>query len=187
MLFIPVVSCGQIHSRLDLQKYFIVNLNESICINEKNCFYFNTDSSVSYLEMYYAAVNESKEFIDSVEFSPYKSRIYSFESQKESVYVVLWEIKYEYFPILIAYYVADGKLVRMGELNISLPCQSCEGFEYPIKDIQIIEKKDRIEISFLKSVNYREIDTQQWKEYKQGTLMFYFNILSKEFKANSDI
>jgi hypothetical protein len=137
--------------------------------------------------MYYAAVNESKEFIDSVEFSPYKSRIYSFESQKESVYVVLWEIKYEYFPILIAYYVADGKLVRMGELNISLPCQSCEGFEYPIKDIQIIEKKDRIEISFLKSVNYREIDTQQWKEYKQGTLMFYFNILSKEFKANSDI
>ncbi len=187
LLLLPFVSCGQTHSRFNLQKSFLINPKESICIIENNCFYFSNDSSVSYLEMYYVAENKSKKLIDSVEFSPYKSRIHSFISQKENVYVVLWETEYEYFPVIIAYYVAEGKLVRMGELKISLPCQSCESFEYPIKDIQMLQEKDKIEISFLKNVNYRKIDTQQWKEYKPGTLKFYFNILSKEFKANTDL
>jgi len=187
LLLLPFFSCGQTHSRFNLQKSFLINLKESICIKENNCFYFSNDSSISYLEMYYVAENKSKMLIDSVEFSPYKSRIHSFKSQKENVYVVLWETEYEYFPVIIAYYVAEGKLVRMGELKISLPCQYCESFEYPIKDIQMLQEKDKIEISFLKNVNYKKIDTLQWKEYKPGTLKFYFNILSKEFKANTDL
>lgn len=185
LFLLPFVSCGQTNAKFNFQNSFLINLKEDICINERNCFCFISNSSVSYLEMYYFAEDKPEKLIDSVEFSPYKSRIHSFKSQKKNAYVILWETEYEYFPVINAYYVAEGKLARIGQLGISLPCKSCESFEYPIKDIQILQKNEEIEISFLKDVNYKEKDSQQWKEYKQGTLTFYFNILSKEFKANT--
>ena len=119
---------------------------------------------VFYLMMYYPdAKCEKKKLVDTVEFSPYESKIHSFKSQKNNTYVVLWEIEYEYFPVILAYYIVEGKLVRIGELEISLPCQSCESFEYPIKDIK-----------------YKE--NNEWKLFKTGDLKYRFNIETKELK-----
>lgn len=187
LLVLPFVSCGQSHSRYNLQKSFLIKLNESICIKDNNCFYFSNDSGFSYLDMYFVAENKSKKIIDSVEFSPYKSRIHDYKSPKENDCIVLWETEYEFFSVIIAYYFTYGKLEKMGELKISLPCESCESFGYPIKEIQITKKKGQVVISFLKNVNYRNTDTQQWKEYKPGTLKFFFNILNKEFEVNTDL
>lgn len=184
-LLFPFVSCAQTNSEFDLQDSFLINLKGTICINEKDCLYFSNDSSFSYLEMYYVAEDKSKNLIDSVEFSPYKSRLYSFKSQEKNTYVILWETEYEYFPVIIAYYFAEQKIEVIGELKISLPCQSCESFAYPIKDIHILKRKDEIEISFLKNVNYKEKGFRQLKEYRPGALKFYFNILNKEFKTKT--
>lgn len=186
LLLLPFVSCGQTNSEFKLQDSFLIKQNEPICINEKNCFYFTCDSGFSYLKMYYITGDEHKKLIDSVEFSPYKSRIHSFKSQKDNSYVILWETEYEYFPVIIAYYVSEDELVKIGQLEISLPCVSCESFEYPIKDIQVFKKNEEIEISFLKDVRYKAKDTEQWKEYKSESLKFYFNILNKEFKVKTD-
>lgn len=188
LFLLPFKSCGQVHTEFKLQNSFPINLKEAVCINEKDCFCFSSDSSVSYLMMYYPdAKCEHKKVIESVDFSPYKSTIHSFKSQKKNAYVVLWETEYEYFPAIMAYYIAEGKFVRMGELEISLPCQSCESFEFPIKDIQIRQEKDEIEISFLKDVNYKEKDSNEWKLSKAGALKYYFNTVSGRFRKKINI
>ncbi len=183
LLLLPLVSCGQSNLEFELLNSFPINLKEPVCINTRDCFYFSSDSNLYYLVMSYSDVQcEKKKLIDSVDFSPYSSKIHVFKLQKNNTYVVLWETEYEYLSILIAYYLEAGRIFRMGELEISLPCQSCESMEYPIKDIRIQEKKNEIEISFLKEVNYKEKNSSQWNTYKPGVLKFHFNKLSKEFK-----
>jgi len=184
---LPFASCGQTNSAFKLQNSSSVDLKVPICITKNDCFCFSSDSNLYYLMMYYSdAKCENKKLIDSVEFSPYNSTIHSLKSQKNNSYVVLWETKYEYIPVIQAYYIAEGKLVRMGELEVSLPCQSCESFEYPIKDIQILQKKQEIEISFLKDVNYKEKDSSEWKLSKAGVLKYYFNTVSGRFRKKID-
>lgn len=183
LLLFPFVSCGQTNSEFKLQNSFLVNLQNSVCINTKDCFCFSSDSNLYHLIMYYSTAKcEKKKLIDTVDFSPYKSMVHSFKSQKNNTYVVLWETEYEYYPIIQAYYITEEKLVKIGELEISLPCQSCESFEYPIKNIRITKKKEDIEISFLKEVNYRRKGEVEWKLFKPGTLKYRFNTISKEFK-----
>ena len=181
LLLLPFASCGQANFEFKLQNSFLVDLKTPVCINKNDCFCFSSDSNVFYLMMYYPDANcEKKKLVDTVEFSPYESTIHSFKSQKNNTYVVLWEIEYEYFPVILAYYIVEGKLVRIGELEISLPCQSCESFEYPIKDIKILQAKDEIEISFLKDIKYKE--NNEWKLFKAGDLKYSFNIKTKKLK-----
>lgn len=185
VLLLPFVSCGQANQEFKLQNSFLVNLKTPVCITNNDCFFFSSDSSMFYLVMHYSdAKYENQKLVDSVEFSPYKSTIHSFKSQKNNSYVVLWETEYEYIPIIQAYYIAEERLAKIGELEISLPCQTCESLEYPIKDIQILHKKEEIEISFLKDINYKEKDSSEWKLFKAGTLRYYFNPISNEFKKS---
>jgi len=182
LLLLPFVSCGQ-SLEFELQNSFPVNLKEPVCISSRDCFCFSGDSNLYHLIISYSDVQcENKKLIDSVDFSPYKSKIHSFKSQKNNAYLILWETEYEYFPVLIAYYIEAGKIVRIGELEISLPCQSCESFDYPIKDIKIIQEKHEIEISFLKDVNYRAKGSNKWKLYKTGALKYRFNTETNELK-----
>ncbi len=184
LCLLPFISCGQVHTEFNLQNSFPVTLEESVCINADDCFCFSSDSNVSYLMMHYPDVKcEKKNLVDTVDFSPYKSMIHSFKSQKKNTYVVLWETEYEYFPVIIAYYIAAGKLVRMGELKISLHCQSCESLDYLIKYIQIFQEKDEIEISFVKDLKYKENDDSEWQLFKAGTLKYRFNTETNELRV----
>ena len=184
LLLLLFFSCGSINTEFRLQKSSLNSLKKALCLNENNCFLMDSDSSLTNIKLYYLNSNlKHKQLVDSVEFTPYKSIIHSFKSQKNNSYVILWETEYEYVPVILAYYIEDGKLLKMGELNISLPCQSCESFEYPINDIQIQQKNNDIEISFLKDVNPREKDNIQWKTYKPGALRLCFNRLGKNFKT----
>lgn len=176
LLLFAFVSCGQSNSEFKLQNSFQIKLQNPVCINTKDCFYFSTDSSLYHLIMYYSNAEwEKKKLIDTVDFSPYKSMVHSFKSQKNDSYIVLWETEYEYYPLIHAYYITEGKLVKIGELTISSPCQSCESFEYPIKDMRILQKGKEIEISFLEDVNYKPKNTTDWQLYKAGELKCLFN------------
>lgn len=185
LFLLPFVSCGQVHTKFKLENSYPVSLKNAVCISATDCFCFSSDSNLYYLMMYYSnAKCENQKLVDTVEFSPYKSTVHSFKSQKNNSYVVLWETEYEYISVIKAYYIAEGRLAEMGELKISLPCQSCESLDYPIKDIQILHKKEEIEISFLKDVNYKEKDSDEWKLFKAGALKYHFNTVSNEFKKS---
>lgn len=177
LLMLALVSCGgHSYSDFKLRNSFQVKLQNQICIDTKDCFYFSADSSLYQLFMYYSNAEwEKKKLIDTVEFSPYKSKLHSFQSLNNKSYVVLWETEYEFYPLIYAYYITEGKIVKIGELLISLPCQSCESFEYPIKDIRILQKGKEIEISFLKDVNYKPKNSTDWQLYKAGVLKCLFN------------
>jgi hypothetical protein len=175
-----LITCAHTNSYFRLEQAISTNFKKEICIAENVCFSFNADTDFINLLMYYSA--ERKTAVDSVEYSPYKSTIYIFKSRNDSSYIVLWETEYEYVPILKAYYIAEGNLFTLGELNISLPCQFCESFEYPIKDIQIVQNQEEIEFSFLSNVACRDNDEEEWQIYKAGCLKYCFNIVNKNFK-----
>ncbi|HEX4887222.1 MAG TPA: hypothetical protein VFV37_04165 [Luteibaculaceae bacterium] len=183
LLLLPFVSCGQANQEFNLQNSFQVNLQNSVCITNNDCFCFSSDSSLFHLIMHYSdAKCKKKKLIDTVEFSPYESRLHTFKSEKNTSYVILWETEYEYIPVILAYYVAGGNIVKISELEISLPCQSCESLDYPIKDIRVVQEKNEIEISFLKDVNYRSEGNNEWKLHKAGTLKYRFNTETNELR-----
>ena len=189
LLMLVFFSCGGYsNSEFKMQNSFEIKLQNQICINTKDCFYFSADSSLYQLFMYYSNAEwETKKLIDTVDFSPYKSKIYSFQSLNKESYVVLWETEYEIHPIIYAYYITEGKIVKIGELIISLPCQSCESLEYPIKDIRILQNGKYIEISFLKDVNFKPKNSTDWQLYKAGVLKCIFNTETNELKYISSL
>lgn len=183
MLILAFVSCGHTRSEFKLQNSFQIRLQNPVHINTKDCFYFSMDSSLYQLFMYYTnAELEKKKLIDSVEFSPYKSMLYSFKSHIFNSYIVLWETEYEFYPLIYAYYITEGEIIKIGELLISLPCQSCESFEYPIKSIKIIQNGNEIEISFLEDVNYKPKNSTVWQLYKAGVLKCIFNTETNDLR-----
>lgn len=176
LLMLAFVSCGNSQSEFKLQNSFQIELKKSVRINTKDCFYFSADVSLSQLFMYYSnAELEKKKLIDTVEFSPYKSILHSFQLQNRDSYIILWETEYEFYPLIYAYYITDGNIVKIGELLISLPSQSCESFEYPIKAIKILQYGKELEFSFLEDVNYKPQNCTNWKLYKAGALKCLFN------------
>lgn len=176
LLMLTFISCEHSSSEFKLQNSFQIKLQNPVRINVNDWFYFSADSNLYQLFMYYSNTElGNAKLIDTVDFSSYKSMIHSFKSQNDDSYIVLWETEYEYYPLIYAYYVIDGKIVNIGELLISLPCQSCESFEYPIKDIRILQNENEIEISFLADVNYKLMKSTDWQLYKAGVLKFLFN------------
>lgn len=183
LFFIAFASCGQVHSEFKLQNSYQVSTKSPVCINAKNCFYFQSDDYLNYLIIHYSDVKSAhKVLLDSIEFSPYASTLHSFKSKIDSSYVVLWETKYEYFPIILAYYLKGGKVVKIGELEISLPCNGCESFEYPIKEILITQTNKEIEFSFLKDVNFWNQEINERQIFKPGTFKYQFNIETNELR-----
>jgi hypothetical protein len=171
------ISCTNTGSLFRFQQANPVGLGK-ICIDKNFCVYFNADSDLDYLFM----VDSDKSVVDSVEYSPYKSTLYSFKSQEDSAYIVFGETEYEYFPVLKAYYVIGSRIVKIGELKISLPCQDCESFEYPVNKIQIQRHKNIVEFFFLEDVNFRNDDSEDWTFCKAGSLKYFYNTMDESVR-----
>ena len=187
LFLLPFISCININSEFELQESFSVSLENSICINAKDCFFCVSDSSLFYETMYYSqGGSENNQKIDAVEFIHYSSTLYSFKSQKSSSYVVLWKIEREFTPIFNAYYINEGKLMKIGELGIYMPCDTCDTFDYSIQDIRIFQRDKEIMLSFLKDIYYMDKSTNIWTLYDTETLKLSFNIVNGLLSNVSD-
>lgn len=182
LILLLFASCSEISTKFYLQKSFTTDLENPNCFNDKSCFCFSGDDELDFLKISYSVSTcQDKELIDSVEYSPYESMMYVYNAQKNNSCFILWETLYEYFPVILSYYVSDGKLTKVGEMNISLPCDSCEKLEYPLSEVDIVQINQEIVISFIREVNYRENNSGNWEVFSPGTLKFYFDISKKEF------
>ena len=174
---------GQTKQNLKLSKSKVVSIVNPISLGSDNYFSFRTDDNYQYLMMQYSNLrceqNIPKTTVDTIDYSPYKSKLYSYVSEDRKEYVILWVTEYEYYPDIIAYYLKEHQLFKIGRLEISRPCPSCESFEYPIESIIVIKINDNIEFSFSKDVNFKLNDTE-WKLYKPGLLKYQYNILQKK-------
>lgn len=187
LFLLHLFACAQPTDKFKLIGSFPVSKKSPICINEKNCFCFRNDSSVYHLIMYQSNINcQQIELVDSVDFSPYKSTLHSFKSEKNNSFVIFWETEYEYFPAVLAYYFNEGKLLKIGEFQVSLPCQICESYNYPLQDIQIIQNHEDIEITFLKDINYKQGKEDKLKLFKPGSLKYSFNIANRKLSVITD-
>jgi hypothetical protein len=153
LFLLPFISCINTNSEFKFQDSFLVSVGDSICINDKDCFFCISDDNLFYTTMYYShEKSENKRKVDAVEFILYSSTLYNFKLQKNNSCVVLWKIEREFTPIFNAYYIYEGELMKIGEFEIYMPCKSCDIFDYSIQDIQIFQRDEEIEFSFFKDI-----------------------------------
>lgn len=171
---------GQTKQNLRLFGIEEIDSDNVLHLDSSKYFTFRKDKSISSLIMNYTCKNEGK-VIDTVEFSPYSSKLCKFVSDDKKRFVVLWITNYEYYPYALAYYITGDSLFKMGNLNVLKPCSSCESFEFPIEDVGMKLSCKNIDIFFLKDVLYKEDDMEQ-KLYKPKSLQYQYNIHRKELK-----
>lgn len=182
--FFLFFTCCYSDFEFSFKETFIFDRMNNTCINNgKDCFKLTADKNLNTLYMsYFNIATDSFSIVDSIEFSSYNSMLHTFKSQDGLSLIVLWETEFEYFPIVNAYFITSGKILKMGQLDISLPCESCEHLEYPIKETRIFRKDNKIEMTFLKDVNYVDPKTNKIIFCKSEKLKYIFNQLTNEFK-----
>jgi len=199
LLFIPLVLYCQTDSEFKLQNSMSVEWGKN-CINEIDCFYLNIDSALIfdnddydyyYYTIYYSYGNESKQVIDSANRNDlgYDLTLYSFKSQRDNSYVVFFEFEYEHFSSFIVSYIRERKLMRIGEWIIYSPCDTCDRASYNIENIHLYQKKDEIEFSSLKDVEFLDYrnnkyhwESNDWVSFQAGELIVSFNIVDGTVK-----
>lgn len=178
-----LASCGESKVEFILRNSFDANLQSPVCLNSGDSFLLTADSSLFHLYLFFkSAHNKASTPIDTIDTSPYGSTLHIFESQKGDSFIVLWETESEYSPHVYAYYVKEGQCIKIGELKALLPCQSCESYDFPIREMRIIQEGKNIEISFLKEVYFKSENSADWQLYKAGTGHYLFNTKSTELK-----
>lgn len=181
IFFIILTSCTK--SNYKLIDSFEVNSSSNICVKRGGCFYFENDSSLSIFSMYYLDKESNVgTLVDAVELSPYTSNFLIFRSQRNKSNVIIWETRSEYYPTILTYYLKKSSLKKIGELQISLPCEMCESLEYPLEDLKIYDSKDQLEITFLKDVNSRLSSHENWRFYKAESAKYIFNFKTGKLK-----
>ena len=197
--FIPLISYCQTDSEFILQNSISVEWGKN-CISEIDCFYLSLDSALIfddddiydyYYTLYYSYENERKQEIDSGNWDDlgYDLTLYSFKSQRDNSYVVFLEFEYEHFSSLMAYYIRERKLMRIGKWIIYLPCDTCERADYNIENHYLYQKNDEIEFYSLKDVEFLDYsnkkyhwESNDWVSYKAGELIISFNIIDGTVK-----
>jgi len=178
------ISCDATDSEFRFQNSFPVG-KDSNCISAKDCFSLDNDSNFFYT-MCYSHNNGNKQSIDTVNDTDllYGSTLNSFKLQENNSYVILWKIKHEFTPSFNAYYVRNGKIIKIGEWGMFTPCETCDIQDYSIEDVLIYQRNGKIEFLFSKDVEYidygEDIYRNNWVSYKAGTLTFSFDITNME-------
>jgi len=181
--FIPFISYCQIDNEFKVQNVSQDNW-DNFCISKMDCFDLSFGRvPTDYCILFYSYEENKKQMIDTV-FSQmlYAYPLYSFKSQQDNSYVVLWKIGGEYGPIFYYYYLKDGNLMKIGEWNFLEPCNTCDYFDYSLNDIRIFYKNDEIEFLFLKETSFgvykdlsKSFDYDYWGVFKAGELVVSFN------------
>jgi len=176
---------GQATYNFKLNQSYPVPSKKTICLNSNNCLFFKRDKTFSYLLLYHSNSGFKRNalrIIDSVDVTPYTSRVYCFCSDiDKKEFVVLWETAYESLSCILAYYLKGNQLFKIGDLKISLNCKTCEYFGYPIKSICIKKVDDNIEFSFLEDLNFWKSGSEE-EMFKVGKFKYQFNIKQKNLK-----
>ena len=178
---LPLSSRDLIESEFKLQNTFPIGTISNANISTMDHFYLKFNADSSYYSLQYSYENEINQTIETIEYPSilYGSMLYSFESRKNNSYVVLWKNKNEYFPVFYAYYIQDGKLMKIGEWAVYTLCKTCDTQDYSIEDIRISQQDDEVVFLFLKDVefmDYKEGDKGSLKSFKAGALTLSFNI-----------
>jgi hypothetical protein len=187
LFLIPLISYCQTDNEYKLQKTSHSDWDQ-FCISKIDCFNLNYDAvSFDYCMLYFSHGSEKKQMVDTV-FSQmlYGSTLNSFKSTKDNSYIVLWKIEMEFVPLFYAYYINDGKLIKIGEWTIYVPCDTCDAGDYKVENIRIHQKDKEIEFSFLKDtrffVNKENFKYDDWGTFKAGELKVSFNIVDETVK-----
>ena len=187
LLFIPLISYCQNDNEYRFQNVSQLDW-DNYCISRMDCFDLSFD--INYCILLYTHGKEKKQMIDTV-FSQmlYGSTLNSFKSQKDNYYLVLWKIEGEFVPTFYAYYVKDGKIMKIGEWVLFVPCKTCETVNYLIEDIKIFQNDDEIEFIFLKETSFvaykdlsKSLDHEDWGSFQAGELIVSFNIVDGTVK-----
>lgn len=185
LFVISWIACSsQSTKNYNLESSKEIKANEPILINKENRILFKTDENLFYMNLYIQNLGNKGNFLnkfDSVEFTPYKSYVHLFKCNSNESYVMFWETHYEQIPYTIVYYFHKDKILRIGEFEIAKACNTCEHYEFPVEDIEIKFKTDKLEFIFTKGIYYK-LGKPDEKHFKPNSLKYIFNLATQNLE-----
>ncbi len=110
LLFLaPVSTCN---NTFGCFKYLVVDVGDNL-ITPNDCFRLSTDSVLFNVSMDYLYLEECKQKLYTADYADmqYGSMLYALKLWRS--WIVLWEIKSEYYPTFKIYRLQDGKCNRV--------------------------------------------------------------------------
>lgn len=99
--------------------------------------------------------NTSVQLTDSIDMSPYESRVHVFENKESRSFVIIWETRYELQPVTLGYYITEDRIIRLGELPITAFNDAKDDWIFPIQSLSIHKGKRIIGFAFADTVCYK--------------------------------
>ena len=189
LFILPIISYCQIDYEFKLQSSFEFDWKEYKCISENDCFFLDLDTNDFSVTMYYSfEKNGNKQTIEIMDISDftYGSDLNIYKNKTDNSCVLIWKIDGEFAPSFYVYYIKNGKLTKIGEWGVIVPCKNCDSGDYSVEDIRIHQKNDEIEFSFLEDANFivigEDYNYDNWGTFDAGELKVSFNIIERLLK-----
>jgi hypothetical protein len=167
-------------SKYDLVLSEQISTDHNISINKSEKLFFKPDSSLFNTYFYYSD-GDSLQKIDSIEYTPYKSLIHAFKNCDDS-YVLIWETQNEQYSTSQAYLLKENQLSKIGELEVVSDCNSCEFYEFQIKELEIQQKSNKVEFHFSSDVRYK-IAKPEERVIKGKRFSYVYDVQAKNLDA----
>ena len=124
--------------------------------------------------------NDLIKLTDTFEITPYGFNFRLFEIGNKRGFLLIIEVEYEFTSDYPIYFLSKNKIVKIGNLNIWLDCDSCDVLNYPLTDIILKGNQNKIEFSFLSDLLLNNGEEQ--KPYRKDEIIFQYDINKNEFK-----
>lgn len=118
----------------------------------------------------------------SHEKSPYGENLYHVSVDRRKF--VLWKICNEYYSDLLLFQFVDDEFSYVGKFEVALNpgTEYMEDLSYPVKGIEIIKQKNKVNFIFTKSVILFPYDEPK-KRVIEGQLIYQFDFNKNELKV----
>lgn len=148
-----------------------ISMNEAITIQTDSNFYYH---------FVVFKKNENIMLIDTVEITPYGFNFRLFKMADANDRLLIAEVEYEHVSEYPVYFITETGFEKVGNLNISLDCDTCDALNYPLSEIVLKGNENGIEFSFNKDLVLRYEDES--RRYGKDEVKFLFDIDKNEFK-----
>lgn len=159
-------------------KYDIIEEKENTIVKFENMGLITNCNSELINRFIYFSNNvsdiKSSKPIDTINCSPYGYNIRLLKSELMKDYVLIFESIEEYDSEIKLYYISNGLLFKMGDLNLQTDCKNCDSFNYPIDKIVFKSDGETITINFILPVKYKT-DKTDWKLYQPNDIELKYN------------
>ena len=124
--------------------------------------------------------NNELKLTDSVELATegFNFRLLQFYERNDYLFII--EAIYEHVSYYPVYFITQGQIKNIGNLNVRLDCNHCDAFNYPLNDLIIKGNDKRVEFSFKKDLIL--MNEKDFSKFKKDEIRFVYEFNTEKLK-----